>query len=341
MRIAIVNDMMIAVEILRQVIKVVPEYKVAWIARDGAEAVKKCAEDLPDIILMNITMPVMDGVETTRRIMKESPCPILIVTATVEGSRSKVFDAMGYGALDVVATPSMSTNGEIQGAGALLAKIATIGKLIGKPNQQLSSVKKRAALVTIPVPPLVIIGSSTGGPKALADILSRLPGTFGAALAIVQHVDVAFTSGLVEWLKSQTPLTVSIAPEGARLEPGKALVAATNDHLIMKPDLTLAYTAEPRDYNYRPSVDIFFKSVGKNWPEKSVAVLLTGMGSDGAEGLKLLHDAGWHTIAQDQSTSVVYGMPKAAVLLGAASEILPIDKVAPALVSFLNKRVKT
>src|SRR5437667_50278 len=136
MRIAIVNDVRLAVEALRRVVTQIPTYKIAWIAYDGEEAVTKCAADTPDVILMDLVMPRMSGSEATRRIMRESPCAILVVTATVEGNAGMVFDAMGLGALDVVQTPTLGPDGNVAGGAQLLAKIATIGKLIGKPESQ-------------------------------------------------------------------------------------------------------------------------------------------------------------------------------------------------------------
>lgn len=341
MRIAIVNDMVMAVETLRRVLMTVPDCKVAWIAHDGADAVTKCAQDTPDMILMDLIMPVMDGVEATRHIMKNSPCAILVVTASVGKNSSKVFEAMGYGALDVVETPVLGVNGNPEAAEALLGKITTIRKLIGKSA---STSKSRTApqspqaqfpTIASRIPPLVAIGSSTGGPNALAAILSRLPADFGAAIAIVQHVDAQFTPSLAEWLNQQTPLTVQLASEGDRLEVGKVLIAGTNDHLSLQPNLSLGYTKNPVDYPYRPSVDVFFKSLAQHWTRQGTAVLLTGMGRDGAQGLSLLRDKGWHTIAQNQASCVVYGMPKAAVELGAAVEILALDAIAPTLIKRL------
>ncbi|MGE5656180.1 MAG: chemotaxis response regulator protein-glutamate methylesterase [Actinomycetota bacterium] len=328
MRIAIVNDMLLAVEALRRVVVSVPDYQIAWIARDGADAVAKCAQDLPDLILMDLIMPVMDGVEASRQIMLNSPCAILVVTSTVSGNASKVFEAMGYGALDAVNTPIVGSRGTAEGGAEMLAKIATIAKLIGKsaptPATKLKPYSSK-------VPPLIAIGSSTGGPKALAAVLSQFPANFPAAIAIVQHVDLQFASGLVDWLNEQTPLTVELASLESQLTVGKVLLAGTNDHLILQSNLTLKYTKEPRDNPYRPSVDVFFKSLVKHWPGKGVGVVLTGMGRDGAEGLKDLQSKGWHTIAQDRSTCVVYGMPKAAAELGAAEDILPLDAIAPAI----------
>lgn len=335
MKIAIVNDLLIAIEAMRRVVVTVPEYQVAWIAKDGAEAVAKCAKDTPDLILMDLIMPVMDGVEATRQIMKNSPCAILVVTASVGKNSGKVFEALGHGALDAVNTPVLGMTGTPEAGKALLAKIATIKKLIGKPTISPQS-RTSARTLSSNLPPLVAIGSSTGGPKALAAILANLPANLGAAIAIVQHVDAEFAPGLVEWLNYQSPLSVTLASEGSPLEVGKVLFAGTNDHLFLKPNLALTYTKEPRDYPYRPSVDVFFESLAENWNRKGTAVLLTGMGRDGAEGLKVLRSKGWHTIAQDRDTCVVYGMPKAAVELGAAVEVLPLDAIAPALMRAIS-----
>lgn len=341
MRIAIVNDMILAVEALRRIVVSVPGYELTWVARDGAEAVERCAADTPDLVLMDLIMPVMDGVEATRRIMKDAPCAILVVTATVSGNTSLVFEAMGHGALDAVNTPVLGASGKLEGGEALLAKIATIGKLIGKTPglRHRRSVPVERTLAE-EVPPLVVIGASTGGPKALADVLSRLPSGFGASIVIVQHVDVQFAPGMAAWLNDQTSLTVRTASEGCRPEVGTALLAGTNDHLILTPGRTLSYSPEPVDFPYRPSVDVFFKSVAAHWPRKGGAALLTGMGRDGAEGLLALRRAGWHTLAQDEASSVVYGMPKAAAEMGAANQILPIQEVAHVLAHLIHSQKK-
>jgi len=343
MKIAIVNDVLMAVEALRRVVITVPNYQVAWIARDGAQAVAKCAKDTPDLILMDLLMPVMNGVEATRQIMQNTPCAILLVTASIKGNSSKVFEAMGHGALDVVSTPVLGKSGNPQAAQALLTKIATISRLVGKsaPNRrsqhQILHSKSKSLNLKFSSSPLVVIGSSTGGPKALAKILSDLPKNFCGAVVIIQHVDFQFARGLSEWLNQQIPLQVELAQEDSRLTPGKVLIAGTNDHLLLLPNLRLIYTKEPRNYPYRPSVDVFFKSVAQNWPGKGTGVLLTGMGKDGAEGLNQLRSKGWHTIAQDRNSSIVYGMPKAAAEMGAAVEILPLNAIAPAIIKQLAR----
>jgi two-component system, chemotaxis family, response regulator WspF len=334
MKIAIVNDVAMAAEALRRVVLSVPEYQIAWIARDGQEAVQLCAQDRPDVILMDLLMPVMDGVEATRRIMSANPCIILVVTATVEGNFQQVYAAMGHGALDAVATPVLGSHGRLDGAEALLRKIATVAMLIHDtaPKSSAKPFNVQAQQVPGNDSPLLLLGASTGGPQAVSQILAQLPGDFPAAVVLVQHVDCCFAEGLADWLGARTPLRVQIAPPGAALRVGTVLLAATNDHLILQPDHTLAYTPDPQDYPYRPSVDVLFKSVAGHWKGRGCAVVLTGMGRDGAEGLLALRAAGFHTVAQDKETSVVYGMPRAAAELNAAQEVLPVEEIASRII---------
>jgi two-component system response regulator WspF len=182
-------------------------------------------------------------------------------------------------------------------------------------------------------PYLVAIGSSAGGPAALAVLLAGLPRTFPAAIVIVQHIDVRMASGMAEWLAQHCALPVRVAAEGDRPTPGQVLLAATSDHLVLKPTGRLGYTEEPREAVYRPSVDVFFQSVRRRWRSSAVGVLLSGMGRDGAVGLKALRDHGCHTIAQDEASSAVYGMPKAAAAISAAVEVLPMDHIAARLIA--------
>ncbi len=331
MRIAIVNDMKMAVEALRRTVTGVSEYQIAWIAYNGEEAVRKCASDIPDLILMDLLMPVMDGVEATRRIMLESPCAILVVTATVSGNASKVFDALGHGALDAVNTPVLGISGMAEGADALLKKISTISKLIGiHPAVRHKFVATAPARGNV-LPPFVAIGASTGGPLVVAKILEALPQTFPTGIVVVQHIDAEFAPGLAEWLAGLTSLKVRIASQGDRPSPGTVLIADPKGHLLLDADGTLTYSDEPKDLAHRPSVDVFFQSIASHHRGRGIAALLTGMGRDGAEGLLALRRSGWYTIAQDQKTSIVYGMPKAAAELDAAVDILASDMIPSVL----------
>jgi two-component system, chemotaxis family, response regulator WspF len=327
MRIAIVNDMRMAVEALRRVVTSEPGYEVAWIAQDGEEAVRMCKADVPDVILMDLNMPKMDGAEASRHIMRDSPCAILVVTATVEGNSSKVFEAMGWGALDAVNTPVLGMSGAPAGASALLGKLSMLGKLLGKSRPGSHSTAAARSVGGGGDFPLIAIGASTGGPTALAKVLGGLPADLKTAIAIVQHVDEYFAPGLASWLGGQVGRDVRVIRANDPVMAGHVQIASTNDHLVLNSNQTFGYTADPADFPYRPSVDVFFRTVAASWTGPAVGVLLTGMGSDGAQGLLAMRQAGWHTIAQDEGSSVVYGMPKAAIQLDAASEVLPLNEI--------------
>jgi two-component system, chemotaxis family, response regulator WspF len=332
MRIAIVNDVALIAEALRRSVIAAQEHEVIWVARDGAEAVRLAAESRPDLILMDLIMPDMDGVEATRRIMQESPCVILIVTASPDQNTNLVFRALGAGALDVVATPVLLGGGGSDQA--LLAKIRTMGKLIKADAQAAGSGASKHHDNSAPgetVSHLVAIGSSTGGPVALARILRQWTPPRDAAAVIVQHIDQAFTDSFASWLSDQIGHAVGVIEPGSRLSPGQIMMAKTNDHLTLDVRGRLHYNVNPANYAYRPSVSVFFQCVARHWTRNATGVLLTGMGRDGAEGLLAMRRAGHGTIAQDRATSAVYGMPRAAAELNAAELILPLDDIGPAL----------
>jgi two-component system response regulator WspF len=338
-KIGIVNDLPMALEALRRVLALRPDHAVIWAALDGAQAVALCGQETPDLVLMDLIMPGMDGVEATRQIMAATPCAILVVTASVATNAPRVFDAMGYGAIDAVDTPVLGRADGPESAAAFLHKIDTVAKLVGTRRFIPSADTFNDTWIITRRERLVAIGASAGGPAALTAVLSGLPKDFPAAVVIVQHVDERFAKGLADWLSRDSALPVRVAKEGDRPTAGSALLAGTNDHLRFISSERIGYTPEPRDQAYRPSVDVFFASVGTHWPGEAVGVLLTGMGRDGAQGLKTLRDKGHYTIAQDQPTSTVYGMPKAAASLGAAVDILPLERIAPRLVDTFRHKL--
>jgi two-component system response regulator WspF len=335
MNIGIVNDLPLAVEAMRRAIALRPEHRVLWVATDGGEAVDFCIAQPPDVVLMDLIMPKFDGVEATRRIMAQAPCAILVVTSSVGANAWRVYEAMGVGALDAVDTPTLADNRLGDASQPLLAKIDQIGRLLDKAT--LAPAPRPSAGVPRGAAPLVAIGASAGGPSALATVLRKLPADFGGAIVMVQHVDKAFAEGMAQWLDGQTELTVRVAVSGDTPKAGEALLAATNDHLYVTRSGSLDYTSEPASTPYRPSVDVFFQSVVEHWHGDAIGVLLTGMGRDGAIGLKAMRAKGYRTIAQDEASSAVYGMPKAAAALDAARRILPLGSIAAELVSNVKR----
>jgi len=325
MRIGIANDVAMAAEALRRVIASTSEHQVIWIARTGLEAVRMCAEQRPDLVLMDLNMPELDGVEATRQIMERSPCAILVVTGAPQDNVGQVFRALGAGALDVTATPILA--GSLMGDSGLLAKIKTIGKLVkasrGEPGP-------RSLPPDAPqgVRHLLAIGASTGGPLAVSHILARWTPPAGTAIVVVQHIDENFAAHFAKWLSEHMTIPVKVIEDGDPLEAGCVQLARTNDHLTLSARHRLHYAAEPRDYPYRPSVDVFFDCVARHWQADATGILLTGMGRDGAQGLLAMRKAGKITIAQDQASSAVYGMPRAAADIDAAQQILSVDQIA-------------
>lgn len=348
MKVGIVNDSKIAAEVLRRIVATAPEFSLLWTAYSGEEALQLCAESLPDILLMDLIMPGIDGAETTRRIMQSTPCVILVVTATTVGNRDKVFEAMGHGALDAVNTPTLGPTGDMSGAEPLLQKLRTVARLVSpsrtKPAAHHHAERVHSASKTVHnifEVPIVALGASTGGPQALAQVLSHLPAQFPAAVLIAQHVDEHFAPGLAEWLQHHSAMPVRIARRGDLLSTGHVWIAGTSDHLIYQESLggpgQLGYTSDPIDTAYRPSVDALFASLAHPHSARRIGVLLTGMGRDGAEGLLALRNAGCLTIAQDAATSVVYGMPKAAADMKAAKEVLPLASIGPRICDAILK----
>jgi two-component system, chemotaxis family, response regulator WspF len=332
MRIGIVDELRRA-ELLQLAIQLGGAHQVAWIAANEAALTERLADGVPDLVLVNLEMPSMDVLAATRRLAGAGSA--VLVTAPGQGDPGRVFEAIGHGALDAISLGDAVFPEAM--CAVLLPKIASVARWIGKSAAKGAPADDRGAEHQR----LIAIGASAGGPAALSVVLGGLPRTLPAGVIVVQHLGEDFTLGVAEWLRRCTELDVRVARDGDRPTPGTVLVAGGNDHLMFKGGGRLGYTPEPRDKIYRPSIDVFFDSVCRLWRGTAIGVLLTGMGRDGAQGLQALRARGHHTIAQDEATSAVYGMPKAAAALNAAVDILPLDAIAARIAEVVAAPVRT
>ena len=332
MRIGIVDELRRA-ELLQLAIQLGGEHQVAWLAASDAALAERLAAGIPDLVLLNLETPSMDGLAATRRLVGAGSA--VLVAAPGLADPGRVFEAIGHGALDAISLGD-AVFPEAMSA-VLLPKITSVARWIGKSPAKAGLPDDRGAENQR----LIAIGASAGGPAALSVVLGGLPRTLPAGVIVVQHLGEDFTLGVAEWLRRSTALDVRVARDGDRPTPGTVLVAGGNDHLIFKGSGRLGYTPEPHDRVYRPSIDVFFDSVCRLWRGTAIGVLLTGMGRDGAQGLQAMRAHGHHTIAQDEATSAVYGMPKAAAALNAAVDILPLDGIAARIGEVLAARVRT
>lgn len=330
MNIAIVNDLDIEIEALKRLIEGIKGYKVVWIAKNGFEAVEKNKNLKPDLILMNLNMPICDGLNATKLIMQENPTPIIIISSSLHLYKSKIFEAMGYGALDAASIPVNIDNSGLTD-NELLKKIDMISKLTGKlgvetiSNETIKSVKK-----------IILLGASTGGPKVIAKILESLPNKINGSIVIVQHLDSQFTQGMVEWLNNYTKIPIKVAKYGLSLNDNCIYLVGGNEHYKINKHITFENVENHIGHHFIPSINILFQSFADNYSQSGLAIILTGMGNDGAKGLLSLKQKGWQTLAQDEESSVVYGMPKVAFETKAADKKLNIENLIIEINKYLN-----
>lgn len=316
-----------------------PDIAVVGEAADGGQAVRMALELRPDLVLLDLHMPVLDGLGATREIMAKAPVPIVIFTADA-GAVAGSMRAIEAGALEVIPKPSMLAAG---GAEAEARRVVSAIRLMAGVKVIRHWRAPDPAAAPIPAPAaasarpracrVVAIGTSTGGPAALQRLLGDLPGDFPAPILIVQHITPGFTAGLVAWLDSCCALRVKLAEAGEPLAAGTAYVAPDGHHLLVAPTAMLSLGATPPVGGFRPSATPLFASVAAAFGPAATAVILTGMGEDGVEGLRAVRRAGGRVIAQDESTSVVFGMPAAAIAAGLADVVLPLDSIAPRLMA--------
>jgi two-component system chemotaxis response regulator CheB len=343
-RVLIAEDSLVARELLVSILQNAPGLQVIGTARNGAEAVRLAKRLKPDVIAMDVYMPEMDGLEATRRIMAEIPLPIVMVSASFNKNEQKLtFDALQAGALSILEKPTVYDPSE---AHALLAdqlRLMSEVKVVRRWNKSRqcpsqaqpmvkSSALRRNGESKIQ---LLTIASSTGGPGILAKILSSLSADFPVPILIVQHIMAGFAEGLATWLNQLAPLEVRLARHADEPEAGQVLIAPDNHHMLINRQGFISLNQAPPQNGLRPSANYLFNSVAEVYGATAIGVILTGMGNDGAEGLLALRETGAHTIAQDEASCVVFGMPAVAIELGAAEQVLPANKIVATLMALV------
>ncbi|WP_341731460.1 chemotaxis-specific protein-glutamate methyltransferase CheB [Microcoleus sp. EPA2] len=356
-KVLLVEDSPVVTIILKRIFDASPEIKVVGTACNGLEALELIPKLQPQVICTDLNMAPMNGLEFTQEVMKKYPLPILVISASVQADDTQnVFQLLKAGALDVFPKPMGGSASDYNGlANQLVAKIKILsGVKVFTRHQKFVPTEPLNKNVTkinqLPVSPyqflpenvkpptikLLVIGASTGGPQALHAIISKLPANFPVPVICIQHISEGFLQGLVDWLGYESKLPVKIAAVGELPQAGTVYFPPEKFHLELDSKGRFVYSEAPPVGGHCPSVTVTFKSVANFYSRAAAAVLLTGMGRDGADGMLAIAKVGGLTIAQDEATSVVFGMPKEAIALSAVQQILPISAIAPFLLAKLK-----
>ena len=347
-RVLVVDDSATTRALLVSVLRSDPELVIVGEARDGLEAVALTQKLRPDVITMDLHMPKMDGFAATKEIMITAPTPIVIATgSTLAGEVATAMNALRAGALAVLRKPpAPGAPGHEEAVQKLISTVKSMARV--KVVRHWRSTSGAAAVDLAPTgdlavratqaerPRVVAIATSTGGPAALQDLLSGLPGDFPAPILVVQHITKGFTNGLAAWLNTLCNLQVKIAEHGEPLAPHTVYIAPDDRHLGVSRPSAVLLSAEAPIGGFRPSGTFLFASAGRVFGKSALAVILTGMGDDGVVGLRTVQQAGGRILAQDEQSSVVFGMPGAAVAAGLVDQVLPLAKIAGRLVQLVR-----
>jgi two-component system chemotaxis response regulator CheB len=338
-RVLLVDDSPIAITILKRILSKSPEIEVVGTAGNGLEGLKLIPQVKPDVICTDLHMPVMDGLEFTREVMARHPMPILLISVSGRVDSPNAFKVIEAGAVDMILKPKAGSDPEYEKLAAELimkVRILSAVHVFRRTNLKAESgtgKTKAAEDLSIKLPDttvrIIAIGASTGGPQALQTILSNLPFDFPLPIFCVQHICKDFSEGLVDWLSSKCHMKVEIAKAGIVPRAGTIYFPQEDTHLIIDDAGRVLLSTDPPCDGHRPSITITMNSISRYYGKSAIGVILTGMGRDGADGLLAIKNAGGITIAQDEASSIVFGMPKQAIELGAARYITPLDEIGP------------
>lgn len=335
----VVDDSAVVRQVLAQVLGSDPELRVAGSAPDPIFALQKMQRDWPDVIVLDVEMPRMDGITFLKKLMQERPTPVVICSTLTEKGADTTLQAMAAGAVDIITKPRVGLRDFLQtGSQQMLRVVKAAARAKMAPVRRRPESLAPVAPPTAPVAPglgqttdqVVALGTSTGGTHALEAVLTRMPANC-PGIVVVQHMPEKFTAAFAQRLNQLCTCDVREAADGDRVLPGLVLIAPGGRHMQLRrsgAQYRVSVTDGPPVNRHKPSVDVLFRSVATAAGRNALGIIMTGMGDDGANGLLAMRQAGAHTIAQDQETSVVFGMPREAIQRGAAAEVLPLDAMA-------------
>lgn len=342
MRVVVAEDSVTARHLLVTLLGDDPDIEVVGEAANGVAAVELTRRLRPSVVVMDIRMPVMNGFEATKRIMIEAPTPVVIVTAAADAEVEFGLRAVQIGALTLLPKPTAPGDPEFLAQAARLVSLVKAFsdvKVVRRRDPDITALPGRVAPAANETVGIVAVAASTGGPAALYRLLERLPRTCTTPFVVVQHIAEGFTTGLVSWLGSGTPLPVKVAEHGEPLVGGTIYVAAEQRHLVVTERGTVSLSDEAAVGGFRPSATVLFRSVAASYGPSAAVVILTGMGRDGLEGVVAVRAAGGRVLAQDEASSVVFGMPGAVVSEGLADVVGPVDVLTDRLRWMLSRRL--
>jgi two-component system chemotaxis response regulator CheB len=351
-KVLVVDDSAFMRKVISDLINQGPDMEVIGTARDGNDALIKIKELNPDVVTMDVEMPYMDGLSALEKIMREHPLPVIMLSSVTKTGADQTLRALQLGAVDFIAKPSGSISldidkvkneilGKIRVAAGARKKLQNLN-IVSEPGKVISNTQNKLPRTFFDLQQLVLIGTSTGGPKALYQVIPRLPADTKAGVLVVQHMPPGFTRSLAERLDALSQIHVKEAEQGEKVLPGTVYIAPGDYHLKVraqkgmgKPALFVELDQSPPRGGLRPAVDVMFESAAREFWANIICVIMTGMGHDGSAALPLLKQRGARIIAEDQSTCIVYGMPKAAVETGLVDKVSPLTNIHSEILKYI------